>query len=53
MMARFVFIYAFIVELLEYCGTFTNNLGDMNCVWISFKLVTHITKCQYKSGVRQ
>ena len=40
-----------------YCrtlgGTCTNNLGDSNCVWNSFKLVSHIMKCQYKSGVRQ
>ena len=50
MVARFVFIYAFIVEL---CGTCTNNLGDRNCVWISFKLVSHIAKCQYNSGVQQ
>ena len=42
MVARFVFIYALIVELQEYCGTCTNNLGDRNCVWISFKLVSHI-----------
>ena len=27
MVARFIFIYAFIVELQEYCGTCTNNLG--------------------------
>jgi hypothetical protein len=36
-----------------YCGTCTNNLGNRNCVWISFKLVSHITKCQYTSAVRQ
>ena len=53
MVARFDFIYAFIVELWEYCGTCTNNLGDSNCVWNSFKLVSHIMKCQYKSGARQ